>query len=80
MRALCAHEAYSRVLFVDDINFVICYGCPETLENDVTWCVHIFDPVDDVKICINVTGVVNETVAAAELKINEVLYWQKVEY
>ena len=72
------YAAYYTTINVDEATTLICHGCPEALKNDVTWCVHIYDPVDDVKICINVTGVVNKTVVAAELRMEEVLFWKKV--
>eukprot|EP00731_Ephydatia_muelleri_P021018 Em0013g745a len=45
------------------------------LKNNATWCVHVYDPDEEVKICINATGVASKTVVAAKLKMDEVLYW-----
>lgn len=63
---------------MDDASTVYCYGCPDALKNNVTWCVHVFDPDNEVKVCINATGVISKTVAAAERTMEDALYWQKV--
>lgn len=69
------HADYYTELYMDDVSTITCYGCPQALKNNATWCVHVYDPDEEVKVCINATGVASKTVVAAKLKMDEVLYW-----
>eukprot|EP00731_Ephydatia_muelleri_P021034 Em0013g761a len=71
-------DDYYTELYMDDVSTITCYGCincPQALKNNATWCVHVYDPDEEVKVCINATGVASKTVVAAKLKMDEVLYW-----
>ena len=52
--------------------------CPSDNDTIVTWCVHVYNPVFDVNICLENYGLVDQTEAATELNMEEILYFIKV--
>ena len=44
----------------------------------VTWCVHLYHPTEDVKLCLDAGGLVNQTAAAASLALDKVLSVRQV--
>ena len=38
---------------------------------NVTWCVYLYNPIEEVKVCLNMNGIVNQTSLAAELQLGK---------
>ena len=38
---------------------------------NVTWCVHLYHPTEEVKVCLNANGVLNQTPLAVKLQLGE---------
>eukprot|EP00731_Ephydatia_muelleri_P021008 Em0013g735a len=57
-------------LTLNRLNALRCYAkCTNATVLDVTWCVHIYHPTDEIRLCLNESGVVSRTVLAAALNL-----------
>lgn len=60
---------------------VSCFGaCPHASPMNVTWCVHLYNPIEEVKVCLNMNGIVNQTSLAAELQLGKRFAMKEVSF
>ncbi|KAL5470966.1 hypothetical protein EMCRGX_G029030 [Ephydatia muelleri] len=50
-----------------------CYGGSTSAAN-ITWCVYVYNPQYEVKVCLNNDGITYQTEAAKELNMEKILY------
>ena len=57
---------------VDLPSSVKCYDvCPNSSPSDITWCVHVYHPKENISLCLNNGGIINETYAASVLALEK---------
>ena len=54
-----------------------CYGGSTSAAN-ITWCVYVYNPQYEVKVCLNNEGITYQTEAAKELNMEKILYMKTV--
>ncbi|KAL5470980.1 hypothetical protein EMCRGX_G029049 [Ephydatia muelleri] len=56
---------------VNALGSIKCYStCPRVSRMNVTWCVHIYHPAEEVNICFNNSGLISLTPLAATLNLH----------
>lgn len=85
------HESFLIPLYTARISFldfyytldldkdggIPCYGITSPPDN-IMWCVYVYNPQYEVKVCLNKKGIIYQTEAAKELNMENILYIRMV--
>ena len=68
----CSLTDRYNLMRIDVSSSAKCYEiCPNSSPSDVTWCVYIYHPTENVSLCLKNTGTIRETPTAALLELEK---------
>lgn len=68
----CSLTDRYNLMRIDVSSSAKCYEiCPNSSPSDITWCVYIYHPTENVSLCLKNTGTIRETPTAALLELQK---------